>query len=51
LARQKFSDGEALVEVVNAILADIEKVTLERVFPEGMQRIYKYIEAGGEYLK
>jgi hypothetical protein len=34
LVRQPFPDGEALLGVINAILGDMEKVTLERVFLE-----------------
>jgi hypothetical protein len=50
LAGQEFSNGEALVGAINVILAGIEKVTLEEVFLEWMERLRRCIETGGEYV-
>jgi histone-lysine N-methyltransferase SETMAR len=50
LAGQEFPDGEALVGAINAILEGIEKVTLQRVFLEWMERLQRCIEIGGEYV-
>lgn len=50
LAGQEFPDGEALVGAINAILEGIEKVTLQRVFLEWMERLRRCIEIGGEYV-
>jgi histone-lysine N-methyltransferase SETMAR len=50
LAGQEFPDGEALVGAINAILEGIEKVTLQRVFFEWMERLRRCIEIGGEYV-
>jgi hypothetical protein len=48
LAGQQGLDEEALGEAVNAILADIEKVPLERAFPEEMESLRECLETGGE---
>jgi hypothetical protein len=50
LAVQEFPDGEALLAAINAILRGIEKVILERVFLEWMERPHRCIHTGGEYV-
>jgi hypothetical protein len=50
LVGQEFPDGKALLGAINAILAGIEKVALERVFLEWMERLRRCIEIGGEYV-
>jgi hypothetical protein len=50
LAGQEFPDGEAFVGAINASLEGIEKVTLQRVFLEWMERLRRSIEIGGEYV-
>jgi hypothetical protein len=50
LAGQEFPDGEALLRGLNAIFAGIEKVTLESVFLEWMERPRRCINTGGEYV-
>jgi hypothetical protein len=47
-AGQEFSDGEALLGAINAILGGIEKVSLERVFLEWMESLRRCINTGGE---
>jgi hypothetical protein len=50
MARQKFPDREALVGAINAILAGMQKVTLEEVFLELIQRLRRCIENGREFI-
>jgi hypothetical protein len=42
--------GGAFIGVVNAILASIEKMTLERVFLEWIEILRRCIETDGEYV-
>jgi hypothetical protein len=49
LARLEFSNGQALVETINAILAHFEKVALKRVFLEWIERFCECIETDGGY--
>jgi hypothetical protein len=50
LVGQEFPDAKAFVGAVNAILADMEKVTSERVFLEWMETFHKCMETSGEYV-
>jgi hypothetical protein len=50
VARQEFPDGEALLAAHNAILGGVEKVTLESVFLEWMERLRRCIDTDGEYV-
>jgi hypothetical protein len=50
LAGQEFSDGEALLRAILAILGGIEKATFGSVFLEWMERVWKCINTGGEYV-
>jgi hypothetical protein len=50
LAGQEFPDGESLLRAINAILGGVEKVTLENVFLDWMERLRRCINTGGEYV-
>jgi hypothetical protein len=49
LAGQEFPDGEALLRGMNAIFGGIEKVTLENVFLEWMERPLRCLDTDGDY--
>jgi hypothetical protein len=50
LAGQEFPDGETLFREINVFLGGIEKVTLENVFLEWMERLRRCINTDGEYV-
>jgi hypothetical protein len=45
-----FETGEGLLAATPALLDTIEKVTLERVFLEWMERLTKCLSTNGEYM-
>jgi hypothetical protein len=48
--RTELLDGKAPVGRINAILVGIERVTLESVFLEWMERLRRYIDTNGDYV-
>jgi hypothetical protein len=51
LAGLSFEDADQLLEAVEGVLECIEKVTLQVVFLESMDRLRKYIATNGEYTE
>jgi hypothetical protein len=51
LASLSFEDADQLLAAVENILEDIEKVTLQAVFLEWMDRLRKCIATNGEYTE
>jgi hypothetical protein len=49
LAGLSFEDADQLLAVVEGVLEGIEKVTLQAVFLESMDRLRKCITTNGEY--
>jgi hypothetical protein len=47
----QFADQDSLLQAVSAILVGIEKVTLESVFHNRMERLCQYSATCGEYIK
>jgi hypothetical protein len=47
----QFADQDSLLQVVSGILVGIEKVTLESVFHNWMERLCQYSVTDGEYVK
>jgi histone-lysine N-methyltransferase SETMAR len=47
----QFSDQDSLLQAVSDILVGIEKVTLESVFHNWMERLCQYSANGGEYVE
>jgi histone-lysine N-methyltransferase SETMAR len=50
LQGQQFEDGHQLFNAVMTVTGAIEKVTLQRVFFEWMERLRRYIDTNGEYV-
>jgi hypothetical protein len=50
LVGQEFPDGEALLRRINAILGGIEKVILENVSLEWLERLRRCVNTDGEYV-
>jgi hypothetical protein len=50
LAGASFADTDELLEAVMIVLDEIEKVTLEAVFLEWMDRLRRCIITNGEYI-
>jgi hypothetical protein len=46
-----FKDADQLLAAVEGVLDGIEKVTLQAVFLEWMDRLKKYIATNGEYTE
>jgi hypothetical protein len=51
LAGAFFADAGQLLEAVKTILIAIQKMTLEAVFLEWMERLQKCIDTSGEYTE
>jgi histone-lysine N-methyltransferase SETMAR len=51
LAGLWFEDADQLLAAVENVLEGIEKVTLQAVFLEWMDRLMKYITTNGEYTE
>jgi hypothetical protein len=49
LQRQHFEDGDQLFDAIMVLTETIEKVTLQRVFLEWMERLRTDIGTNGEY--
>jgi hypothetical protein len=47
---QHFEDGNQLFDAIMALTGIIEKVTLQRVFLEWMERLRRCIDTNGEYV-
>jgi hypothetical protein len=50
LQEQYFEDGDQPFDAIMFRTGTIEKVTLQRVFLEWMERVRRYIGTNGEYL-
>jgi hypothetical protein len=50
LQGQHFEDGDQLFDALMALTETIEKVTLQRVFLEWMERLRRCTETNGEYV-
>jgi hypothetical protein len=50
LQGQHFEDGDQLFDAIMALTGIIEKVTLQRVFREWVERLRRCIETNGEYV-
>jgi hypothetical protein len=50
LQGQHFTDGDQLFDAIMAVTGTIEKVTLQRVFLEWMERLRRWIDTNGEYI-
>jgi hypothetical protein len=50
LQGQYFEDGDQLFDLIIALAGTIEKVTLQKVFLERMERLRRYIDTKGEYV-
>jgi hypothetical protein len=50
LQGQHFEDGDQLFDANTALTGTIEKVTLQRVFLEWMERLRRCIDTNGEYV-
>jgi hypothetical protein len=50
LQGQHFEDRDQLFDAIMALTWTIEKVTLQRVFLEWMERLRRYIGTNGEYV-
>jgi hypothetical protein len=50
LQGQHFEDGDQLFDAIIALAAIIEKVTLQRVFHEWMERLRRCIDTNDEYV-
>jgi hypothetical protein len=46
-----FEDGDQLYDAVIALTGIIDKVTLQRVFLEWIERLRRYIDTNGEYVR
>jgi histone-lysine N-methyltransferase SETMAR len=51
LSECQFADQDSLLQAVSDILVSIEKVTLESVFHNWMERLCQYSATGGEYVE
>jgi hypothetical protein len=47
----QFADQDSLLQAVSGILLGTEKITLESVFHNWMERLCQYSATGGEYVK
>jgi hypothetical protein len=47
----QFADQDSLLQAVSNILVGIEKVTLESVFHNWMERLCQYSATAGEYVE
>jgi histone-lysine N-methyltransferase SETMAR len=47
---QHFEDGDQLFDPIIALTGTIEKLTLQRVFLEWMERLRRFIDTNGEYV-
>jgi hypothetical protein len=47
----QFPDQDSLLQAVSDVLMGIEKVTLESVFHNWMERLYQYSATGREYVE
>jgi hypothetical protein len=50
LARASFADADELLKVVITVLGEIEKVTLEAMFLEWMDRLRRCSITNGQYI-
>jgi hypothetical protein len=50
LRGQHFEDGDQLFDAISALTETIEKVTLQRVLLEWMERLRRCIDTNGEYV-
>jgi hypothetical protein len=50
LQEQHFEDGDQLFDAIMALTGNIEKVTLQKVFLEWMERLRRCIDINGEYV-
>jgi hypothetical protein len=51
LSRCQFADQDSLLKAVSDIFVGIEKVTLESVFHNWMERLCQCSATGGEYME
>jgi hypothetical protein len=47
----QFADQDSLLQAVSDILVGIEKVTLENILHNWMERLCQYSATGGEYVE
>jgi hypothetical protein len=50
LQGQHFEDGDQLLDAIMAVTGTIEKVTLQRVLLERMERLRRCIDTNNEYI-